>query len=359
MRGLVIALFCALSMFLAIPQTQAAPLTSEPLVLAQLVPAKPSEAEAAPRRLSWWMRAEIWLRTTQQGFYRELTVSLKSLKENWSVAAGSSLALVSFLYGIFHAAGPGHGKAVISAYLLANEQQLKRGIQLAFLSSLFQALSAIILVSIVLLLARAAFGTTRIMGYYLELASYALVVVMGALILWRAIRRLSETPRPALAAATVGQGGHHHDHHDHHAGHHHHDDHGHGDDCGCGHEHLPGPQATEGDWSLRRALAISFAVGIRPCSGALIVLIFASGADIYLAGIAATFAMALGTAITVTAIAMLAVGSRNLATKLSSGSARAYTAMTSSLAILGGLALVLIGVVLFAETITTPMNPLL
>lgn len=306
----------------------------------------PGERPSPPASLSLWQRGQVWLQGTQHRFYRQLTQSLKTLRAEGSLAAGWSLGFISFLYGIFHAAGPGHGKAVISAYLLANERQLRRGIFLAFLSSAFQALSAIVIVSGALIFARAAFGTTRQLSHYLELASYALIAAMGAVMLYRSARQLFS--RPAGTEVVPAEHGHDH-HHDHH----------HDGDCGCGHVHMPAPGALDDDWSLRRALAISFAVGLRPCSGALIVLVFAAGIGIYAAGIGATFAMALGTAITVSAIAILAVGSRNLAFKLAGGSSTAYRWLTGGLGMLCGLALAILGLALFQASLGGPASPLL
>ncbi|WP_342642847.1 nickel/cobalt transporter [Rhodoligotrophos ferricapiens] len=354
MTRFISALCLLISLLLVGPAPAKASTSAASQHVAQLVP-PPQMSKGSPSgQLGLWQRTEIWLRTTQQKFYRQLTQSLKDLREHGSLAAGWSLAVVSFLYGIFHAAGPGHGKAVISAYLLANERQLKRGVELAFLSSLFQALSAIILVSALLLLTRTVFGSARLMGYYMELASYLLITGMGAVMLLRAVKGVMPLPQPALAGAVIGGDQTHSHYHSHHG--HAHD---HGPDCGCGHHHLPTPAETDGDWSLGRALAISLAVGVRPCSGALIVLIFASTTGIYLAGIGATFAMALGTAMTVSAIAVVAVTSRGLALRLSRGSDRIYQRLTAMLAILGGLALIAIGAILFHVTVTTPANPLL
>ena len=104
-------------------------------------------------------------------------------------------------------------------------------------------------------------------------------------------------------------------------GHQHRTQHGHGDACEvCA--HLPDPASCKGDWSWRRALALAFAVGVRPCTGAILVLVFAIGQGLMWAGVLSTFAMALGTAITVSALAASAVGFRELATRLAGGGAR-------------------------------------
>jgi nickel/cobalt exporter len=63
-------------------------------------------------------------------------------------------------------------------------------------------------------------------------------------------------------------------------------------------------------------LAAIFAVGLRPCSGAILVLVFALAQGLFWAGVASTFIMGLGTALTVAAIATLAVGAKGLAKRL-------------------------------------------
>jgi nickel/cobalt exporter len=78
-----------------------------------------------------------WLLAKQATFYRALAGLIRAAKTNGSAYWG--LMGISFAYGIFHAAGPGHGKAVISSYLLANEETWRRGIVLSFASALLQA----------------------------------------------------------------------------------------------------------------------------------------------------------------------------------------------------------------------------
>ena len=91
---------------------------------------------------------------------------------------------ISFLYGIFHAAGPGHGKAVISSYLVANNETWRRGIALSFASAILQAFTAIVIVGIAAVLlnatAHAMGNTVRI----IEMVSYALIMVIGLRLLW-------------------------------------------------------------------------------------------------------------------------------------------------------------------------------
>ena len=102
-------------------------------------------------------------------------------------------------------------------------------------------------------------------------------------------------------------------HHGHDHAHHHHDE----DEASAwGHAHAPEPAELQGRGWWKRGLTAIVAVGLRPCSGAIIVLVFALAQGLFWTGVAATFLMGLGTAITVAAIATLAVGARGVAGRL-------------------------------------------
>lgn len=116
-------------------------------------------AVAAPP--STFDRITAYVQQQQRSLYRQLAGAVRAVKTEHTLAAGLSLALLSFLYGVFHAAGPGHGKAIISAYLLANERAVKRGIALSFAASLAQAVSAVVLVSVVIFALSGLGVTTR------------------------------------------------------------------------------------------------------------------------------------------------------------------------------------------------------
>ena len=169
--------------------------------------------------------------------------------------------------------------------------------------------------------------------------------LIGLRLLWVKGRAFISTARtlhkPAAvgAAVTPADHGHHshdHAHHGHDHGHHHHDHHGHDhhhhgvgqghdhahdhahDHChdhddhasAWGHAHAPEPQELAGPGGWRRGLSAIVAVGMRPCSGAILVLVFALAQGLFWAGVVATFVMGLGTAITVAAIATIAVGAK-------------------------------------------------
>lgn len=254
-----------------------------------------------------------WINQQQQAFYRSLTGSLKAMRTDpWQMWG---LVSLSFLYGVFHAAGPGHGKAVISSYMIANEVALKRGVLLALLSSMLQAITAITVVGVAYYVLRGLSVSMTQATHFMEIASYALIAAFG---LWLLIRKLLSLrirqPAPVLAGA------HQHGHSDHNHDHHHAHDHNHSEAevCStCGHAHLPDPSLISGkDFSLREAWGAVVAVGLRPCSGALIVLTFSMLNGLWLAGIVSAFAMAIGTAITVSALATLAVMAKGAAVRL-------------------------------------------
>ena len=93
-----------------------------------------------------------------------------------------------------------------------------------------------------------------------------------------------------------------------------------------------------------------FSVGIRPCTGAILVLVFALTQGLFWAGVA-TFAMALGTAITVAVLATLALGSRELALKLGGANAVWAKAVWTTCAIGGAIVIFLFGLLLFIASI--------
>jgi nickel/cobalt exporter len=270
-----------------------------------------------------------WLLSKQSEFYREMSSTIRAAKSDGS--AVWTLLVISFAYGIFHAAGPGHGKAVISSYLVANQETAKRGIVLSFASAMMQSLVAVAIVGICAWLLNATAKTMCGAERAIEIVSYALIAAFGARLVWtkgggfiRALQAPQPLPAMALAAAAphdhAGHGhDHHHDHsHSHAHGSHH--DHEHLHDEHCGHSHGPAPTELAGPGGWGRGFGAIFAVGVRPCSGAILVLVFALAQGMFWAGIAATFVMGLGTAITVATIAVIAVSAKDLARRLSGAS---------------------------------------
>jgi ABC-type nickel/cobalt efflux system permease component RcnA len=245
-----------------------------------------------------------WVLRTQQSLQRDLATSVKSLKGDHVMTGAMMLAALSFIYGVVHAVGPGHGKTIISSYVVANEETVRRGVIISFIAAGLQALTAIALVGILAFALNASGMQINAWSNQLEMVSYALIALVGA---WLPTTQLIAIFRRwRESRATEAQAGHDHQHHDHyHHGHDHngpnaHDrQHGHRHAEGEACHHIVDARELAGPFSWRKILAVVFSVGIRPCTGAILVLVFALTQGMFWAGVAATFAMAIGTAITV------------------------------------------------------------
>ncbi|MBZ9939069.1 nickel/cobalt transporter [Mesorhizobium sp. BR1-1-16] len=289
----------------------------------------------------------VWIAAEQSSFYRSLTGALSELSQS-SHAAWFLIGL-SFAYGVFHAVGPGHGKAVIASYLLATGDTLKRGIAISFASGFVQGLTAIVVVGIGTILLKVTAVTMTRATDALEIASFAMIALCGVWLLWSKTVGRHEHG----GGSTAGAGTHVHDASC--------AIHGHGRlgldrsgigqrdmtaaparfsaatlgqprlaysgfsatsattsvdlSCDCGHAHIPDPATLTMPLTFRSGLAAIFAVGIRPCSGAVIVLVFALAQQLWWAGILSVLAMSLGTGATVSALAILAVKAKDIAVR--------------------------------------------
>ncbi|MFB9947416.1 nickel/cobalt transporter [Rhizobium puerariae] len=296
-----------------------------------------------------------WINAYQQSFYRALTGALKAMREDpWAL---SGLIGLSFAYGVFHAAGPGHGKAVISSYMIANEIALKRGVAISFVSALLQGLVAIVLVGAAFLVLRGSGITMTQATQAMEIASFALVALFGAWLLVKKIRALRMRVVAFPVAASAGIGSHASrgstglnfqavevDDHDHT---------GRGEYCEtCGASHMPDPAMLKAkDFSLHEAWSAIVAVGLRPCSGAILVMSFALLNSLYLGGVLSVLAMSLGTAITVTILAVLAVAAKDVAVRIAGPGSRTGRRITHAIEIAGALFVLLVGLSLLGASL--------
>jgi len=299
-----------------------------------------------------------WILARQGEFYRALSGLIRQAKADGT--ALWSLFGLSFVYGIFHAAGPGHGKAVISSYVVANEETWRRGVVLSFASSVLQAAVAVTFVTIAAVLLGVTAARMNDAVRVIEIVSYALIVVIGLRLIWvkgrgflSAWRSQHET-HPAHAQAHhhhdiahAHQHGEHCHGHDH--GHDHAHEHSHDHDDHHGHSHGPEPQELAGPGGWSRGLSAIVAVGLRPCSGAILVLVFALSQGLYWAGIASAFIMGLGTAITVAAIATFAVGAKAAAARI----VKHHSSGAGALAVRGVEVLAAVAVCLFGVALLT------
>ncbi|MFY0635938.1 MAG: hypothetical protein JXQ91_19165 [Vannielia sp.] len=246
-----------------------------------------------------------WAAGAQREFQGSMAGAIRALKAGQPAAIWGLVGL-SFAYGVVHAAGPGHGKVLIGGYGLGRRVPLVKLSAIALASSLAQAGAAVALVygAIALL----GWGGERVEGLterVLAPASYGAILLIGAWLAWRGLRGLMRRVREDRG--DEGQGHHHHDH-DHHHDHHDHSHSGDGAVCDtCGHAHGPTLAQVESAGSLRDILLLIGGIAIRPCTGALFLLVITWRLDLAAAGVAGAFAMGLGTALVTIAVAIMAV----------------------------------------------------
>lgn len=281
-----------------------------------------------------------WLQDQQRDFYAAMTGALDALRTDWT--AFWLLGGLSFLYGVFHAAGPGHGKVVISSYMLANERQLRQGVVLSGLSALMQALVAI---AFVLVLAGILNLTSTALGaaaHWVGVVSYGMVALLGLWLVLRKVFGWGHSHAPHRDDRRQQDAHHHHDDHDQHA--HDHDGHDH-----AHMHHAVAPADLRGNW--QEQLGVVLAVGLRPCSGALVVLVFALSQGLLAAGIVSVLLMSLGTAITVATLATLAVTAKGLAGRLGGADSALAAALVWWAELLGAVLVLGFGILLLIASI--------
>ncbi|GJD95743.1 hypothetical protein OCOJLMKI_2957 [Methylobacterium iners] len=259
-----------------------------------------------------------WLLAMQSSFSRSLQGAIGLIRDG---GGWGPMLLLGFSYGVLHAAGPGHGKAVIAAYIVAGERVLARGIGLSLAAALLQAFVAITIVGIgTLMLGATAAAMTRA-GSLIETVSFALVAVLGLVMTWRKAGRLAGLIGGAPASACAP---------------------------GCRHAHLDDVSRLERLRTWREHAAIIVAAGSRPCAGAVLLLVLALSQNIPAAGIVAVLAMALGTALTTAALATLAVFAKGFALHLAGGRGGAGALAVSGLEVLAGAFVLVLGLAMLA-----------
>ncbi|MCA0424207.1 MAG: nickel transporter [Proteobacteria bacterium] len=247
-----------------------------------------------------------WLLAKQAELTRAMTAALRAANSGAGLAA---LCTLAFTYGVLHAAGPGHGKAVVSSYVFANEQTLRRGVGIAVAAAFVQALVAIMLVVPAVVLIGATARQIDASVRWVELLAYSGIALLGLSLVWRKGRVLFAASKtaphvhgPACRHGLHAPG------------------HVHGPECS--HVHIPDAAALAGRRSWQDMAAAVLAAGARPCSGAIILLAFALSSGSAAAGILAVFAMAVGTALTTAGFAAGAVFARSVVTRLADGGER-------------------------------------
>jgi len=311
---------------------------------------QPSINPSTVKSSNIWQEFAFWVMQKQREYHRSLTARVEALSEHQTLQNTWLLLLLSFLYGVFHAAGPGHGKAVLTTYLLTQPEKLRQGVQLSFAAAMLQGITAIFLVVFLVQglgwLAKEALDSV----FYIEAGSFLLVALLGLLLIIKGLRQLLITQsnrqfKPlnsvagfsvpqaplalqfsstALASSACSS---------------------------CGKVHHVAPEQLSKGGRLEN-LSLVLSIGLRPCSGAVLILLATHLLGLGWIGVLATLTMALGTALTVATLAILAVEARLLAKRLLKLQSNSLSKLSGLLALLGGSFILLLGISLLMGSLT-------
>ncbi|MDU6434076.1 MAG: nickel/cobalt transporter [Pantoea sp.] len=224
----------------------------------------------------YWPQILLQSVSWQKELHQQMTQLLQQVKTA-PEQAGGMLVLFSLAYGVLHALGPGHGKVVITTFLATHPARLKTTLRLTLLASLLQGSMAIVLVTLMLVVLQTSSRQLHLSSYWLEKGSYLLVIGLGLWIGVRALKALRRQLRPRSPMKIHAlRADHQHDAH-----------------CGCGHAHLPDAQQVAGAVSLKTQLLLVASMGLRPCSGAIMMLLFSRVIGLALVGSALLIAAGL------------------------------------------------------------------
>jgi len=256
--------------------------------------------------------------TIQAHFYAALTAAVQALKADG--VGLMSLATVGFLYGIFHAAGPGHGKGVISGYIIASKGSISHGLALSLAAALLQAVVAIAVVGVFAVVLEATAATINAAARNIELLSFAAVAALGAILLWAKAGEFVRLAAAIRSGMIIN------------------------DDDATFQPALR--QGSVGNWRIFAGVVV--AAGIRPCSGAIILLVFSLSQGLFAAGVVGALAMAIGTSITTGTLASLTVFAKAMVKRLTSGGGMTGPIAFAGFELLAAAFVLVLGMMLFA-----------
>lgn len=286
----------------------------------------------------------------QQRYSNKISQLLQEI-DNTPLKSGSILILIAFLYGVIHAVGPGHGKAIIATYVATHPQKLKKSLCLTLLGSLLQGIVAILIVSVVILILNLSRSYLQLTEHWLEKLSFVLIMMIGLTLIFKAFKqfkKISKTKQVqrmniinsftsfsnsdlkhfAVTKSPLSF----------------HSNHTHSINCDCGHKHTLDEQEVD-----KKGFALCFivlSIGMRPCSGALSLLMFAYLLNLYSWGVLAVLMMSIGTALTISFFAFLVHFARESALKLYSNSIKRQQFFIFLL-LIGGCLLFILGLILY------------
>ena len=251
-----------------------------------------------------------------------VAIHMRALETGNSFAALFLGLGVAFLYGMVHALGPGHGKFVIMSYFMGREVYVLRGLVMAVQMAVVHVIAAVVIVWVAEILLKTSLGSGLADVPGIRAGSFLIIAAIGLYMLYQAVR---------------GSGGHTHTHTHTHDHNHHHHHHGHSHDHAHGASH-----ATEGG-------LVALAVGMVPCPGAVLVMLYAIANDMIYPGFLLVAAMSAGIGLTIAILGVATILLRQFATRFieNSGGGVAVARFRTLSNTIGALLVTMIGTVSF------------
>lgn len=278
---------------------------------------------------TWLGDLARWIYAMQRRANRAIAEHMVKIHEGKSLTPLLIGILLALLYGAIHTLGPGHGKFVVVTYFLAREAKVSKGLWMGLQIAVTHVIAAVVAVFVVDLALRQFLGGAPSQLATVRMISYGLIAVIGLYMLVQAIRR------------ALGHGHHHHGH-----------DHEHGPTHGHSHGHGHGAAAKAGG---RQMTLLSLSVGLVPCTGALLVMIYAIANDIMLAGALIVAAISLGMAGMLAVLAVFSIFFRRAVEAGLAQRSDTPSRWAQGIEILGGLAITCVGLLLLAGVIWQPV----
>ena len=242
----------------------------------------------------------------QHRLNKALVALTREIKETRSKKSLSIVIVIAFIYGVIHALGPGHGKTITWSYFLSKQAHITKGIVLGNAIAFLHAASALVIVFSLQLLARQAVLTSfEAISRTVQLVSYALIAMIGLFLLIRTCRNLRRKK----------------DH--------------------------PGNSLSYEDAKPRNMIPVAIGVGLIPCPGAVIILLFSSAMGVLKLGVLLTLMMALGMGVTISSVAVLTIVAKRGVLKFVSGKPGVIVGFQAATGIAGSAFIFLLGLFLF------------
>jgi len=253
----------------------------------------------------------VEINKAQKKLRKKMSNLFNDLKENKSHKALFVLLFISFIYGILHAAGPGHGKTVVVSYFISRHANIIQGFISGGLIGILHAFSAVIIISILYIVIRASYLTNfENINIIVKIVSALLIIGIGLFFLIQTFYRRFLPDKKD-------------------------------------NEHSNERKNT----NMKSLVAIAVAVGVVPCPGAAIILLFSINKNIIMLGIVSVILMSIGMALTISVIAVLTIKAKHYALQLTQGKSRFYKGFAFSTKIFGNILIIIFGIILLLSAI--------